>query len=373
MADAAQRDYYEVLGVKRDADAQAIKDAFRELALKYHPDRNKDPEAEARFKEIAEAYGILSDPNKRAQYDSGGFAGVADFSAEDIFGGIDFGDIFGDFGFGMGGSIFDRFFRHHRAGPLRGHDIEVLLQVPLTTIAHGGKETVHFSRPTLCQTCDGTGGRGGSAPRTCTTCSGSGQKVVTQSEKEGVLLKQIGICPDCRGRGQVIDDPCPECQGSGHQISETSLEVNVPVGAEEGVALRVAGHGYPSDDVNGQPGDLFVIVRSRPDPRFQRLGTDLWRFERLEVTDAVLGTHRKVPTLDGEVDVTIPEGTQPDEVLRLRGKGLPVFGGDGHGDMNIRIEVHIPEHPSDEERRLYEQLRALGEQPRRKWQWRESK
>lgn len=368
---AQQRDYYEVLGVARDADAKAIKDAFRQLALKYHPDRNKTPEAEEKFKEIAEAYAILSDPKKRAQYDSGGFAGVADFSAEDLFAGVDFGDIFADLGLGFdfgGGSIFDRLFRHRR-GPSRGQDLEVLLQVPLSRIYEGGEETVRFRRPVTCPACHGTGAKDGAAPRQCEACHGTGQQVVSHSNKGGVHFQQISICPRCGGRGTIIDEPCRECQGVGRVDKEEQLKLHIPAGADEGMALRIAGHGLPSPDAQGMPGDLYAIVRSAPDPRFERLGADLWRSETLEIADAVLGTHRRVPTLDGSVEVTIPPGTQPDEVLRLRGKGLPIYGSKRHGDLNIRIQVHIPEHLSTKEQELFEQLRRLSEKAGKKWAW----
>ena len=366
---APQRDYYDVLGLSREADDKAIKDAFRKLALKYHPDRNKEPGAEEKFKEIAEAYAILSDPKKRAQYDSGGFASVADFSTEDLFAGIDFGDIFGDLGFGfdLGGGLFDRPFRH-RHGPMRGQDIEVLVQVPLTRIASGGEEQVSFTRPVTCTACHGSGVKGGGTPRQCQTCQGSGRKVLSRKEKGGVHFQQIITCPDCRGKGTFIDNPCPDCDGEGQITKPEKLTVAIPPGAEEGMALRIPGHGLRSPDTGGQSGDLYVMVRSKPDPRFDRLGADLWRNETLEVADAVLGTHRRVPTLRGAVELTVPPGTQPDEILRVRGKGLPVFGSDRRGDLNVRIVVHIPENPTEKERQLYEQLRAIGEQRGRKWQ-----
>jgi len=371
-----QRDYYEVLGVARDADAKAIKDAFRKLALKYHPDRNKAPEAEEKFKEIAAAYAILSDPKKRAQYDSAGFEGVADFTPEDLFAGIDFGDLFGDMGLGFdfGGGLFDRLFGGRRPrGPVRGGDLEVLMQVPLQRIYRGGEETVRLTHPMRCPACQGTGAKAGTTPRTCDACKGTGKKVVSHTQKQGVHFQQISTCPVCRGRGAVIDQVCEECHGLGRVEKEESLKITIPAGAEEGMALRVPGHGLPSPDnhpdTGGPPGDLYVIVRSQPDSRFERLGADLWRNETLEVADAVLGAHRRIDTLDGSVEVTIPAGTQPDEVLRLRGKGLPVYGSRRHGDLNIRIRVHVPENPSTKERELYEQLRALGEQRGHKWHW----
>lgn len=359
-----QRDYYEVLGVPRDADDKRIKDAFRELALKYHPDRNKSPGAEERFKEIAEAYAVLSDPKKRAEYDARGFAGVAGYSSEDLFGGIDFGDLFRDLGFGLdlgGETLFDRFFRRRRAVPARGADIEVQLVVPLERIHRGGEETVRYTRAVVCPVCHGSGAAPGTRPRRCPDCGGSGRKVVTRGGHRGeteIQFQQITVCPTCGGRGEIIDTPCPECGGSGQVEREEQLAVKVPVGAEEGMVLRVPAHGLPSQEPGGVAGDLYVIVRSAADPRFERLGADLWRTETIEVADAVLGTTRKVPTLNGAVEVKVPAGTQPDEVLRLRGRGLTAFGG-GRGDLNLRIRVRIPERPSARERELYESLRAL--------------
>lgn len=372
MAATAQRDYYEVLGVGREADAQAIKDAFRRLALKYHPDRNKSPEAEERFKEIAEAYAVLSDPKKRADYDARGFAGVAGYSAEDLFGGIDFGEIFGDAGFGLdfglGGGLFDRLFGRRPRGPARGADLQVELVLPLDTIARGGEETVRYTRPVVCPRCHASGAEPGSAPRTCPGCGGSGRKVTTRGERRGeaaIRFQQITVCPDCGGRGTLIDKPCRECHGAGRVEKDERLQVNIPPGAEEGMALRIPAHGLPSPDPKGAPGDLYVIVASAPDTRFARSGADLWRNEAIGVVEAVLGTTLKVPTLEGAVEVTVPAGTQPGEVLRLRGKGLPQFGARGRGDLNLRIEVRIPERLSAEERALYERLRALPRSTRR--------
>lgn len=371
----AQRDYYEVLGVSRDADQKAIKNAFRTLALQYHPDRNKAPDAEERFKEIAEAYAVLSDPKKRAQYDSRGFAGVADFTAEDLFGGIDFGDIFGDIGFGFdfaGGGIFDRLFRQRRpSGPARGKDLEVQLTVPLERINTGGEEQLHFTRSVACPACAGSGAKAGTEPRKCPSCGGSGRKVIVRERKQergAVRFQQITSCPDCHGKGSFVDQPCPQCHGRGQVQREESLKVRIPAGIDEGTALRIPAHGLPSEDAGGSPGDLYVVVRSAPDPRFERAGADLWREEVIEVADAVLGSKLKVPTLAGEADVKIPAGTQADEVLRLRGKGLARFDG-GHGDLNLRIRIRIPEKPSVEERRLYEQLRSLGQAQREKRRW----
>jgi molecular chaperone DnaJ len=359
---AEPRDFYEVLGVARDADQKAIKDAFRQLALKYHPDRNKEPGASDRFKEIAEAYAVLSDPKKRAEYDTRGYAGVAGFSPEDLFGGINFEDIFGGLGFDFGGmGPFDRFFRR-RAAPQRGENIEIAISVPLERVLDGGEETVHLGHPTPCQACQGSGAKAGTKPRACATCNGTGQRVRSQ-RKGGVSLQQITTCPDCGGRGRFIDTPCPECGGKGQSLRDEILTVRIPVGVEEGMVLRVPGHGLPPDKPGLPAGDLFVVVRTADDSRFERRGRDLYRLETIDVVDAVLGTNIDVPTLDGQVSLKVPAGTQPDSMLRLRGKGLPRFGGGARGDLYVRLQIHVPERLSDRQRRLFEQLKAPN--PRR--------
>ncbi len=362
---SAQRDYYEVLGVARDAEPKAIKDAFRNLALKYHPDRDKEAGAEDRFKEIAEAYAILSDPKKRADYDDRGFAGVSGFSGEDLYGGINFEDIFSGLGFNFGGgSLFDGFFHHRRSGPSPGANIRLDLPVSLERVAKGGEEQVRLTRPAACQACHGTGEAGGATPPKCETCAGTGR--ITHSrraDKEHVLIQQISMCPDCQGRGLRQQHPCPQCQGQGEMEQEESLAVTIPVGAEEGLALRIPGKGIPSADQGGMPGDLFVVVRTQPDSRFERVGANLLRPETISLTDAVLGATLNVPTLNGSASVTIPPGTQPDAVLRLKEKGLPAFGGGPAGDLYLRIGVKVPANLTQRERELYEELRTLGSQP----------
>ena len=356
------RDYYEVLGVPRDADAKTIKDAFRKLALKYHPDRNKEPGAEERFKEIAAAYAVLSDPKKRAEYDAHGHAGVAGYSAEDLFGGIDFQDLFRgfDFGFDFGGGLFDHFFRRRHAGPPRGANIEVDIAIPLEKVASGGEETVRYSRLAPCPTCHGSGAAPGTTPKPCTSCNGSGQQV-SRRQEGNVSMQTITLCPACHGRGRLIEKPCPDCSGRGEVEKTESLTVKIPVGVEDGMALRVPGRGMASPEAGGTPGDLYVVVRAAPDPRFVRDGADLWREETLPVPDLVLGTRLTLPTLGGgTAEVKVPAGTQPDTVLRLKGKGLPQFGGHGHGDLFLRLKVQIPDKLSREERELYEKLQGLG-------------
>jgi molecular chaperone DnaJ len=363
MADS-ERDYYELLGVPRDADTKTIKDAYHRLAMKWHPDRNPAADAEQHFKKIATAYAVLSDPKKRARYDARGFEGVAHFSHEDLFGGLDLGSVFGDlgFGFGPGGdSIFERFFDQDRARPARGRTLRVRLQVPLERIASGGNETLRFSRPVECTKCHGYGTKSGSPPPTCPECRGAGHRVVTADAKKNrgasVIIQRMEACPKCLGKGVLTEKPCRRCGGNGQLDEQEALKVTIPQGIEDGMVLRVPGHGLPG--AAGIPsGDLHVVISSLPDARFQRRGADLWRAQALDVADAVLGTKVRVATLNGDVDVKIPPGTQPDEVVRLRGKGLPRFHGAGSGDLNLRIQVHIPEKLSLEQRRLYEQLRS---------------
>lgn len=362
-----KRDYYEVLGVAKDADAKAIKSAFRKLALKYHPDRNKSAEAEEKFKEIAEAYAVLSDVKKRAEYDARGFEAVEDYSPEDLFGGINFEDIFSDLesdlGFGLnfgGGSIFDRFFHRRPRGPVRGDDLAINLLIPLETILRGGEEEIQYSRPVTCLNCKGSGAKPGTSPRKCPACDGTGRKVVSRQQQKaqgGINFQQITECPVCHGQGTIIEEPCSTCHGSGQTDKKEKIKIRIPVGAEEGMSLRVAGHGMPSPDSGGPPGDLYVRLNSAPDGRFQRIGSDLWRTETIQVADAVLGTHLKIPSLDKTIDVFVPAGTQPDTVLRIKGKGLPDYNTGKRGDIKLRIRVHIPEQVSRQEQELYEKLR----------------
>lgn len=349
-----------MLGLDKGTEQKAIKDAFRNLAMKYHPDRNKEAGAEERFKEIAEAYAVLSDPKKRADYDARGFSGVENFSQEDLFSGINFDDIFGGLNFDFGGgSPFEGIFHRRRAGPAHGANIEVELFIPLARVVSGGEEKLHLRRPASCQSCHGTGAQGGAKPETCETCQGTG-RISRRQEKQQVLIQQISTCPTCHGRGSVVANPCLECHGSGEIDREETLTVKIPQGIEEGMALRITGRGMPSTDAGGGAGDLFVIVRTRPDTRFERSGADLLRQETIPLTDAVLGATLQVPTLAGSVSVTVPPGTQPGTVLRLKGRGLPEFGSGHYGELYLRIEVHIPEKLSAEERELYERLRATA-------------
>lgn len=357
------RDYYEELGIPRDADMQAIKDAYRRLAMKWHPDRNKSPEAEERFKRIATAYAILSDPRKRAKYDARGFEGVAHYTHDDLFGGLDLGSLFGDlgFGFGPGGdSVFDRFFHHARPRPARGEDIRISVEIPLEVILQGDSHTVNFSHPRVCAQCNGQGTADGKAAPVCPACGGSGHKIIqSQRQQAGgeIHVQQIVTCPECLGRGTMTTEPCPVCSGTGQTSEPKTLRLHIPRGIEDGMTLRVPGQGLPGPTQGTQAGDLLIRIFSLPDGRFQRRGADLWRSETLSPDEAALGTRRVIPTLDGDVEVKIPPGSQPDEILRLRGKGLPRYGAPGNGDLNIRLQVQIPGTLTAREKALYQQLR----------------
>lgn len=363
MTAADQRDYYEVLGVPRDADAKGIKAAFRRLAMRYHPDRNKAPDAEAHFKEIAKAYAVLSDPKKRSQYDAHGASAVAGFSHEDLYGGINFEDLFGDLGFdfsGFKGTQFNDFFGTHRSNRTpHGPNQEIELRVPLERVASGGEEVLRYTRDVRCSACQGSGARPGTAPRQCPTCQGTGEKVQDRNDG-GISFRHITTCPECSGRGMLIDQPCTDCNGAGRQEREAALKLQIPAGMDEGTVLRVPGHGAEGKAPDSAAGDLYVVVRSQADPRFERRGTELLRTETVEIADAVLGTSLEVPTLAGRARVEVPPGTQPDTLLRLPGKGLPEASGHRHGDLVVQIRVRIPESLSVEELRLYRRLRELG-------------
>jgi len=306
---------------------------------------------------------VLSDPKKRADYDAGGFAGVAGFTAQDLFGGIDFEDLLhgfdlGGFDFG-GGGLFERFFGgHRRPRKPRGADIEIELAVPLARIATGGGEVVRVPRAAACAACGGTGAAAGTQPRRCEACHGSGRHVTSRQEG-GVRFEQIATCADCAGRGTIIDRPCQACAGTGAVERSETLTIKVPAGIEEGTLLRIAGRGMLDEARAGPPGDLLVAIRSLPDPRFERNGADLWCAQSLSIPDAVLGAQIEVATLDGNATVRVPAGTQPDTVLRLRGKGLPRSSGTGRGDLLLRVKLVVPVKPSAAEKDLYRRLLDL--------------
>ncbi len=347
------RDWYEVLGVPRDADARTIKNAFRALARRYHPDTSTEPDAEQRFREVAEAYGILSDPARRASYDAGVPAGA---TAEDLWAGIDLADVFGAAAAGFG-SLFERLFGPPEAGPPRGQDLRAELVLSLEEVLAGGKHPVTIRRPGPCPQCAGSGSRAGTVPRTCPDCGGTGQRAVASRHGQ-LLVRQVATCPACGGRGLLIDEPCPGCQGAGRAVQEDTVAIRIPPGIPDGAELRLAGRGAPSMMPGGPPGDAYVTIAIRADPRFTRVGPDLRHDLHLSVPDAVLGTTAAVPALDGQVRVAVPPGTQPGAVLRIQGRGLPRYAGRGRGSLNLNVIIDVPRQLSPRQQRLYEQLRA---------------
>ncbi|GAA1072787.1 DnaJ C-terminal domain-containing protein [Kitasatospora arboriphila] len=376
MATTGGRDYYDILGVPRDADPKTLKRAFRELARRYHPDLSTEPGAQDRFKEVAEAYGVLSDPERRAEYDERGAARPTTVSVEDLLAGLDLGDVFGGdvFGgsgggggraFGRGGGFFGNLFDGPfgappgGAGPApeRGADIELELTVPLSAVMTGSTGAVTVRRPAACPDCGGTGAADG-VPQQCPRCRGSGQQA-TERRRGSTVLQQVTTCRTCGGRGTVVRDPCSSCAGSGRAVVDDPVSFRIPAGIAEGTIFRLPGRGMPPPGPRGRPGDVYVTVRTAADPRFTRQGADLWHRLEIPVYQAVLGATPTVPGPDGPVPLTVPPGTQPGAVLDLPGLGLPRADGRGRGSLRVSVAVRIPEHPGEEEQELYRRLAAL--------------
>lgn len=346
-----KRDYYEVLGVAKDADAKAIKSAYRKLAMKHHPDRNPDDaEAEAKFKEAAEAFEVLGDEEKRARYDrfghqafqgAGGGGGGQGFSnIEDIF--AAFGDIFGGGG-GGGGGMFGDFFGGGRGGrqrQARGRDLRLSLELSLEDIDTGVTRTIDLKRAEACGTCKGSGGKDGSEPVDCTTCGGRGQVMRRQG-----FFQMASPCPDCKGAGKVQKNPCGDCSGSGLIKKKSEVEITIPAGVEDGMRLRIGGQGDAGP--NGAPrGDLYVDIHEAEHKIFQRSGPDVITEVPFSFGQLTLGASVEIPTLRGRVEMNVPKGTQSGKVFRLRGQGLPQVSPDGRtgprGDQLVRVFVEIP-------------------------------
>lgn len=346
----AKRDYYEVLGVARDASASDIKKAYRRLAMKHHPDRNPDSkDAEDQFKEAKEAYEILSDGQKRAAYDQFGHAGVdpsaggaGGFGAGDVFGDI-FGDVFGDI-FGGG--------RRGRGGAYRGSDLRYSLELTLEQAVFGDNVSIDIPTLTGCDTCGGDGAAPGSSPITCETCQGRGQVRMQQG-----FFSIQQTCPSCRGSGKTIEDPCADCHGQGRKRTVKTLAVKVPAGVDNGDRIRLAGEGEAGQS-GGPSGDLFVEIAVEPHPIFERAGRDLSCEIPVSFSTAALGGEVDVPTLNGEVSVKIPSESQSGRVFRLRGKGVKPVRGGGTGDLFCRMVVETPVNLTNQQKEMLREFEA---------------
>jgi molecular chaperone DnaJ len=357
---ATKRDFYEILGVPKDASEDQIKSAYKKLAIRFHPDKNPgDKSAEEKFKEAAEAYDVLRDAEKRAQYDrfghaafegpqggGGGFQGGFS-SFDDIF--SRFSDIFGDSMFGgmFGGS-------GRRGASNRGQDLQVRVKLSLEEIAEGVTKKIKIRRLEPCRTCDGAGGKG---RKTCATCGGVGQVKQVSQSLFGQMINVV-TCPRCQGAGSSFDEACRTCEGSGLERQEVTISVNIPAGVAEGNYLTLRGEGNKGPR-KGPAGDIVVLIEEAEHEMFHRDGQNLYAEARVPFTTAALGGAIRIPTLEGDVDLKIPAGTQGEKVFALRGKGMPGLHGRGKGDLFVRLHVRVPERVSGRQKELLEELRAL--------------
>jgi molecular chaperone DnaJ len=353
-----KRDYYDILGVDRSATRDQLKQAYRQLALKYHPDRNRDVDATAKFREIAEAYAVLSDDAKRREYDATGHAGVSErWTAEDLMRDFQFGDFFGG-RFGDLSSAFGDFFgqpMRPRSGPSRGADLRYDLDLTLEEAAKGGEREIPITRSEKCSVCAGSGAKPGTKPKPCSDCGGTGQ---TQHAKTGKGMRVVTLttCPRCQGRGQLIEDPCMTCQGNGFEFVTHRLKVQIPSGVDDGMMIRLASQGEANAD-GGPSGDLLIRPHLRPHSTFDRHGDDLYTVKEVTFPEAALGTEISVTGLGGEtLRVTAPAGTQSGTALRLSGKGMPRLGGKGKGDLFVVTEVRTPTNLTARQRKLLEEF-----------------
>jgi molecular chaperone DnaJ len=366
---ANKRDYYEILGVPKNSEKGDIKSAYRKLALQYHPDRNKSPGAEERFKEISEAYAVLSDDDKRKRYDTYGHVG-----SEEVFRGSEanFEEIFKDMGFGGVRDIFEQFFGsrggftrgssdpfgfgfNFGSGRQKGRDILYDIDLSLEDVLRGKKDEIELPKMDSCTNCNGTGAAPGTKPRRCTVCNGQGQTRRVYSQNRFSTFVSLEPCRTCRGEGEIIERPCATCNGSGNIRTTKKLRLEIPRGVEDGMTLQMQGEGEPTE--NGVPGDLLIRTHVRQHPEFQRLEDGhVLTNQNLSFTDLALGTEIKVPTLEGLEKVKISSGTQPNSIIRLKGKGLPRYGGYGRGDELVRINVRVPTKINDTQKALLKEL-----------------
>lgn len=356
-----QRDYYEVLGVGRDATSDDLKAAFRKKARQLHPDVNKEADAEERFKELNEAYAVLSEPEKRAAYDRFGHAGVRgaggmpDFSVDFS----DLSDIFDFFGFGS----FGRSARRSRNAPHRGADLQYRLDLTFEEAIFGAEKEIEISRDEVCSVCNGSGAEPGTSPIRCSACNGSGEVRQVRQTLLGSMV-QVTTCPTCGGKGEVISSPCHACQGRGVERRSSRKVISVPAGVDSGTQIRLAGEGQPG--ANGGPhGNLYVVIDVKPHEYFKRRDNDIILNLTINIAQAALGAEVQIPTVDGPATLKIPPGTQPGKVLRLRGKGVPHLRSNGRGDQLVALNIEVPSRLTSEQRELFEQLaKSLGSEVR---------
>jgi molecular chaperone DnaJ len=352
---ATSRDYYEILGVSRDADEATIKKAFRRLARELHPDVNQAPNAEGQFKEAAEAYEVLSDPDRRATYDRYGHEGLRTGGYApnfDSFGSV--ADIFEAF-FGGGGGFGSVFGGGGRpGGPVQGGDVAVTAAVDLADAVHGTSVEVSYEAVVTCEHCHGNGAEPGTPIETCPRCQGSGQLRAVSRTPFGQVVRAT-VCDLCHGDGRVAKEPCKVCRGRGRKVEQPKVSVDVPAGIADGQRIRIAGRGHAGER-GGPPGDLYVMIRVREDQRFVRDGDDLITAVDVSAPLAAIGTTVEVPTVDGPVELEIPAGTQPHEMLFVRGAGVPALRGRHTGDLRVVVNVVIPRHLNRAQRELYDPL-----------------
>jgi molecular chaperone DnaJ len=369
---AEKRDYYEVLGVSRDASTEDLKKAYRKLAVKYHPDKNPgDKSAEDKFKEVSEAYDILNDDQKRAAYDRYGHAAFAGGMGGPAGGGGAGGfhdpfDIFREVFGGQGGGIFESFFGgnsggggrggRRKDGPQRGSDLRYSIEISLEEAANGTEREIEYDRLNQCKVCSSSGSASGSGRKTCRTCGGAGQVIASRG-----FFQIQQTCPDCQGAGEVISDPCKACSGTGRSREHTKLRVKIPAGIEDGSRLRSGGNG--DYGLNGGPaGDLYIVVSIKSHDIFEREGDDLHCRMPLSFATAALGGETTVPTLEGKAMLKIPAGTQNDTTFRLRGKGIKTLGEDRHGDLYVHVQIAVPTKLTAEQRSHLEAFsKSVGE------------
>jgi molecular chaperone DnaJ len=361
-----KKDYYEVLGVPKEASEKEIKTAYRKLAMLHHPDRSDAPEAEEKFKELSEAYAVLSDPDKRQKYDQFGHAGInSQYSQEDLFRGVNFEDLLRGFGGGGGGdSIFDMFFGGGgRRGPARGRDLRYDVNLTLEQAANGLETNIDVPRTESCPTCHGSGAKPGTKPVTCSNCRGSGQVTRAQNTPFGQMVTSTA-CSKCGGRGQTIPSPCGECSGAGRVRKTRKINIKIPPGVEDGQHLKLRGQGDAAGP-KGESGDLYVVINIQPHPRFQRMDSDLIMEMPISFTQATLGADVEVPTLNGRAKIKVPAGTQTGTVFRLRGKGMPRLQGMGAGDLHVKVKIKTPASLTSRQKQLLEDLAIeFGEKKR---------